>query len=75
MESNLFAPTYKEGLHYLSQSDFLFFKFKFRLFNDKKAISAAFNIQSTMVHFSGHGNGSNSEREAAKLIFSDGLLG
>ena len=74
---DFFVPTYEEGLALPFAERFTnAFKFKFRLLNDKKANSSAFNNSpSTILHFSGHGNGSNSQREAAEIIFSDGPLG
>jgi hypothetical protein len=73
----IFVPTYSDGLALPFAKRFTEkFKFNFRLFNDKKAISSSFNNStSTILHFSGHGIGSNFKREAAIIKFSNGSLG
>ena len=74
---DLFVPQYNDNLS-LPFAELFAKEFKYgaNLYKGQDAISSTFkNTISSILHYSGHGNGSDVQREAAELTFSDCSIG
>ena len=74
---DLFVPKYIEAMDLPFAERFAQeFQFESQLFDGLKAESALFeNSSASILHYSGHGEGSDFRREAARLTFSDKSIG
>lgn len=74
---DLFVPQYNDNLSLPFAELFAKeFKYSANLYKGQDAISSTFkNTISSILHYSGHGNGSDVQREAAELTFSDCSIG
>ena len=76
-EMDLFVPNYSEAMDLPFARRFAQdFQFDSELFHGDKAQSELFkNSSASILHYSGHGEGSDFRREAARLTFSDKSIG
>ena len=76
-QMDLFVPQYNDNLS-LPFAELFAKEFKHvaNLYKGQDAISSTFkNTTSSILHYSGHGNGSDVQRESAELKFSDCSIG